>query len=64
MSNLHNKIVSYMANLDFVEKYLIAQVEEDGNIFDCIYCTILRNAVLFTIVGLIIGFILGFILGN
>lgn len=53
-----------MANLDFVEKYLIAQVEEDGNIFDCIYCTILRNAVLFTIVGLIIGFILGFILGN
>lgn len=57
---IHYKIVDLMASSKFVENVLIAKVREaDGEIYDCIYCTILRNAVLFAIIGLIFGYFLG-----
>lgn len=62
---IHERIVSYMASLSWVEKYLIATVEEEnGEIYDCIYCTILRNAVLFACVGGVVGGVVGYLLGS
>lgn len=56
---VHNAITNYMSKLWIVEHILIAKVtEEDGGVlvtYDCIYCTILRNAVIFFALGLLIG---------
>lgn len=60
---IHNAIVTRMSQSWIVNNLLIAQVEQDGEIFDCIYCTIARNAVLFASVGFIIGSFVGFLLG-
>ena len=60
LMKIHYFIVDLMAKSWLVENILIAKVREgDGEIYDCIYCTILRNAVLFTIIGLIIGYFIG-----
>lgn len=57
MKKIHYAIVGYMAKLWIVENILIAKAEHDGELIDCIYCTILRNMVLFLCIGFIIGFI-------
>lgn len=47
----------------FVENILIAKVtEDDGTEYDCIYCTIIRNAVLFACIGFIFGLAFGWLL--
>lgn len=56
---IHNKITNTMADMWIVENVLIAKVKEDGETYDCIYCTILRNAVIFVIIGLILGYFIG-----
>ena len=61
---IHHKIVAYMATLWIVENILIAKVTEDGETYDCIYCTILRNAVIFAIVGFIFGCFVGYVVGS
>lgn len=59
LRKIHNSIVLYMSKLWIVEHILIAKVqeEEDGVLvtYDCIYCTILRNAIIFSILGFILG---------
>lgn len=55
---IHYKITERMAKSWIVENILIAKVKEDGDEYDCIYCTILRNAVLFSCIGFIIGYIM------
>lgn len=59
LQKLHNAITSYMSKLWIVEHILIAKVteEEDGVLvtYDCIYCTILRNALIFFALGVILG---------
>lgn len=64
LRKIHESIVTYMDKSYIVDKYLIAKVkEDDGIIYDCIYCTIIRNAVLFALLGGIFGFVLGYITG-
>ena len=63
LMKIHYAITAIMAKSWIVENLLIAKVEEDGEVFDCIYCTILRNAVLFGSVGFLIGCILGYLVG-
>lgn len=59
LQKLHNAITNYMSKLWIVEHILIAKVteEEDGALvtYDCIYCTILRNAIIFFALGVILG---------
>lgn len=56
----HDYITDRMAKSWFVENILIAKItEEDGLDYDCIYCTIIRNAILFSCIGFIIGYFLG-----
>lgn len=59
LQKLHSAITSYMSKLWIVEHILIAKVteEEDGVLvtYDCIYCTILRNALIFFALGVILG---------
>lgn len=59
LQKLHNAITNYMSKLWIVEHILIAKVteEEDGALvtYDCIYCTILRNAIIFFALGAILG---------
>lgn len=52
---LHESITSMMARSWIVENVLIAKARDPktGEYYDCIYCTILRNAVLFFIIGYI-----------
>ena len=56
---IHHWIVNIMSKSWVVENLLIAKVREDGEVYDCIYCTILRNAVLFILIGFIIGYFIG-----
>ena len=50
---IHYWIINIMAKNWVVENLLIVKVREDGEVYDCIYCTILRNA------GFIIGYFIG-----
>lgn len=60
LRKIHEKVTEKMSQSHFVETVLIATVtEDDGMQYDCIYCTILRNAVLFGGIGAILGFLLG-----
>lgn len=64
LMKLHYSITEFMAKLWIVEHILIAKVtDDDGETYDCIYCTILRNAVLFFIVGLLVGLFAGYYVG-
>lgn len=63
IAKLHYFITEKMSKSNFVNNYLIAQVtDETGDSYDCIYCTILRNAVLFLCIGFIFGFLFGWLL--
>lgn len=60
LQKLHDKVTWKMYNSRFVENVLIAKItDDDGEEKDCIYCTIIRNAVLFSCIGGVLGFILG-----
>ena len=54
---IHHVIVNYIASLWITEHLLIVKVREDGELYDCIYCTILRNLVIGFIFGLIVGYL-------
>lgn len=63
LRKIHEKVTTKMSESSFVENFLIAKVtEEDGTEYDCIYCTIIRNAILFLCIGFIFGLILGWLL--
>ena len=63
LRKIHEKVTLKMSQSWFVENVLIATVEEDdGTKYDCIYCTIMRNAVLFGCIGLVVGFVFGWLL--
>ena len=55
---IHHVIVEFMAKLWITEHILIAKVTENGETYDCIYCTVLRNLVFGTIIGLFAGYLL------
>lgn len=64
MQKLHEYITTWMSNSWIVENIIIAKydaVDEDGNIVqeDCIYCTILRVAIIFFLIGALFGTELG-----
>lgn len=64
MHKIHEYITTWMSNSWFVENLLIAKyddVDEDGNTVqvDCIYCTILRVAIIFFLAGSMFGTGLG-----
>ena len=54
---IHHIIVDYIASLWITEHLLIAKVQEDGESYDCIYCTILRNLFIGFIFGLVMGYL-------
>lgn len=63
LRKIHEKVTLKMSQSWFVENVLIVTVEEDdGTKYDCIYCTIMRNAVLFGCIGLVVGFVFGWLL--
>lgn len=60
---IHDFITIKMSESRIVDNFLIARfTEDDGIQYDCIYCTILRNAILFACIGFIIGFFVGWLL--
>ena len=64
MHKIHEYITTCMSESWFVENLLIAKyddVDEDGNTVqvDCIYCTILRVAIIFFLAGSMFGTGLG-----
>ena len=62
LAKIHYFITTKMSKSGIVNNYLIATVtDETGEIYDCIYCTILRNSVLFACIGFIFGFIFGWL---
>lgn len=62
IAKFHYFITEKMSQSDFVNDYLIAAVtDESGETYDCIYCTILRNGVLFACIGFIFGFLFGWL---
>jgi len=62
LAKIHYFIMEKMSQSDIVNNYLIATVtDETGETYDCIYCTILRNSVLFACIGFIFGFLFGWL---
>ena len=62
LAKIHYFITTKMSKSGIVNNYLIATVtDETGEIYDCIYCTILRNSVLFACIGFIFGFLFGWL---
>lgn len=60
LQKVHDFVTNKMHESEFVENFLIAKVTgSDGNEYDCIYCTIIRNALLFGCIGVLLGFFLG-----
>lgn len=62
LQKIHYEVTKKMSESWLVENVLIAKVKEDGEEYDCIYCTILRNMVLFISIGFILGLIFGLML--
>ena len=55
---VHNACVEWASKRWIVENVLIVKVEEEnGEEYDCIYCTIFRNAVLFFFICLGLGYL-------
>lgn len=53
---VHLAVTGYMAKSWFIENILIATVDTDeGERYDCIYCTIIRCMIIFTLFGGVIG---------
>ena len=62
LAKIHYFITEKMSQSDIVNDYLIATITDDtGETYDCIYCTILRNSVLFACIGFIFGFLFGWL---
>ena len=62
LAKIHYFITTKMSRSGIVNNYLIVTVtDETGEIYDCIYCTILRNSVLFACIGFIFGFLFGWL---
>ena len=62
IAKIHYFITMKMSQSDIVNDYLIATVtDENGETYDCTYCTILRNGVLFACIGFIFGFLFGWL---
>ena len=62
ITKIHYYITLKMSQSDIVNNYLIATVtDENGETYDCSYCTILRNGVLFACIGFIFGFLFGWL---
>lgn len=62
LAKIHYFITMKMSRSCIVNNYLIATVtDETGETYDCIYCTILRNSVLFACIGFIFGFLFGWL---
>ena len=62
IATIHYYITLKMSQSDIVNNYLIATVtDEKGETYDCSYCTILRNGVLFACIGFIFGFLFGWL---
>ena len=62
LAKIHYFITTKMSRSGIVNNYLIVTVtDETGEIYDCIYCTILRNSVLFACIGFILGFLFGWL---
>lgn len=62
IAKIHYYITTKMSQSDIVNNYLIATVtDENGETYDCSYCTILRNGVLFACIGFIFGFLFGWL---
>ena len=62
LAKIHYFITDKMSRSGIVNNYLIATVtDETGETYDCIYCTILRNSVLFACIGFIFGFLFGWL---
>lgn len=60
LENIHNIVVNYMVKSWIVENLMIAKITaEDNKVYDCIYCTIIRIALIFSLLGGVIGFLLG-----
>lgn len=64
MQKLHEYIITWMSKSWIVENLLIAKyddIDEEGNTVqeDCIYCTILRVAIIFFLIGALFGSELG-----
>ena len=64
MQKLHEYVTTWMSNSWIVENILIVKydaTDEEGNIVqeDCIYCTILRVAIIFFLIGALFGTELG-----
>ena len=63
IAKIHYYITMKMSQSDIVNNYLIATVtDENGETYDCTYCTILRNGVLFACIGFIFGLVFGWLL--
>lgn len=64
MKKIHEYITTQMSRSWIVENILIAKyddLDDDGNVVqvDCIYCTILRVAIIFFLIGALFGSDLG-----
>lgn len=64
MKKIHEYITTWMSKNWFVENILISKfddLDDDGNVVqvDCIYCTILRVAIIFFLIGALFGSELG-----
>lgn len=56
LRKIHDRFVGWASAQRWVNDYLIAWVtEEDGQEVACIYCTIVRNALIFGFIGFILG---------
>lgn len=63
LQKIHESVTAKMADSRFVENVLIAKYRADnGELHDCIYCTIIRVALLFGMLGFLIGLIAGWLL--
>lgn len=62
LQKIHEKVTTLMSQSWIVENILIAKVTTDDGEYDCIYCTILRNAVLFACIGFVVGLFFGWLL--
>lgn len=59
---VHEKVTTWMSKSWFVENVLIAKVTDGDEIYDCIYCTIVRVALIFTVLGFTLGCVVGWLL--
>lgn len=56
LRKIHDRFVAWAASQRWLNDYLIAWVtEDDGQEVACIYCTIVRVALIFGFIGFIVG---------